>query len=1665
MNQLLTPIIGTQQRCGATGCARYIGRVGALAVALGIGVAVSTSTQGIAYAETPSETSQTSSESSTDDKEPTSTAAASTASIAPDTNPLAQLRPRPGKRFTDAGRPDRASARFISPNAADGDNAIIGGLRRVETQMRHSLTESTSGTDDPVGRRVRTALEPLMRNGDIEKTVESGIEARKRPSPLTELTERVLTVGADGPRADRRQAATWVQRPRTGIDVHSSADNHTDIDRSAVPAPATPDAQAPDLTVARTAVQAQAEALMSAQAPPVAPAEHVRPVRALMVATLTLFGYNPLAAPVPGAPTSDAFLVAVWGLYRRLESFIANETPTLGTPTVSSTLNSDGQITGNLNVSDYDGDILTYQSTDGAHGTVQVNQDGTFAYTPDSGYVGADTFTVTVSDDTNPHFHIHPLDWVRGIHTQHDATQTVTVVVPGTTVNAPPVVTVVSGPGTPGADGTVRGTFTVTDPNGDDVDVTVDPAGRPTHGDVQITRDATGLYTWTYTPTQAEQIKLGLSGGTLTDGFTLSATDNVNAPVTTEVSGISVAPAYLSVDTPIQLDAAASNVTVNADGTRAYVVDSTNDKVVVVNLSDGTVVNSYTVGDYPVGVAVHSDGRLYVSNSDSNSVSVIDTSGTVTDIALADSPGVASVSADGAHVYVPLADGTIAVINTSNNSVTSTINFAARSVTFAGNDSSKIYAIGGQKVAVIDAATGAVLDTVTTDGVPVSVAVSDDGTRAYVTTLLDSALVVVDTSDPTNLTEVGKIAMPPVSSGVPNEPTNVALSPDGSLAYVATLGGRVFVVDTATNTLLSGATVTLPDQPHGLVTSPNGTHVYTANTTTETLAVLTLKPGTDTNQSPVISVVAPPSAPNGDGVVTGSFRVTDPDGDPVTVSTGRPANGTLDLDYNAATGVYTWSYTPTEAGRLVSGLSSTTLTDGFTVSATDGTSAPARATLSGIAVVPTHLTVDQSAGGVKGTQSAVALSDDGTRAYVTDKTNDTVTVVNLTTGQVLATYTVADAPSSIAVGPGGRLYVGHSQGVDVVDTAGGTVKSLSVGDGVRQVVVSPDGATVYATKVGYVSPGIVVIDTATDTVTTTFGYPAGHLAFAGDDSSKIYATDTLGNAITVLDASTGSILGVTYVIGAPGALAVSDDGTRAYVTTPDAIKVYDVSDPTHMTVVKTIALQNVPNTIVLSPDGSLAYLTSGQTGRVTVVDLANGTVLGTGTNAAGAHSAAALSADGRYLYATNTTTHKLSVIELNPGANVNQAPVITVVYAPTAPTTDGVVYGSYVVADPDGDPITVSNNVVPTTGGFTIDYDPVAGVYHWAYRPTQANQVRSGLAVTQLTDVFSVDATDGTNASVQGVNLLVPEIHFESGTSLSAAGYPAGVAVSADGTRAYVIDQGQANGDPNTVRVIDLATGAVEAEYTVEDSPETLAVTHDGSTIYVSNAGSGTVSVIDTASGTVTSVDVAGQPVRVVLSANGEKLYVATASGGIKVVDTATKTLLTAQTVNVPAIDIALSPDGTKLYALNRNGTLATIDTATGTVTKQQSINTNIAVVRFLTVSPDGERLYASYGFPSKVGIYDADTLDLITAVSVAGIPMDLAVSPDSSLVYVTDATGGVTVIDAATRTVISTPAYVNNPTYRLAVSPDGTHVYLVDTNNSEVDQLVLVPGSGSVYS
>ncbi|RYD89819.1 MAG: hypothetical protein EOP50_16945, partial [Sphingobacteriales bacterium] len=168
----------------------------------------------------------------------------------------------------------------------------------------------------------------------------------------------------------------------------------------------------------------------------------------------------------------------------------------------------------------------------------------------------------------------------------------------------------------------------------------------------------------------------------------------------------------------------------------AYVANTGNNEVAVIDRTTNSIVKTIPVGTAPTGVAVSPDGsKVYVTNSGSNSVSVIRTatntvSSTVT---VGSGPYGVAFQPGGSKAYVTnYLGGSVSVINAATDLVAGTFSVGSlpRGVTFSP-DGTKAYVAnyGGASVSVINAAGNTMLGFVGTAGGPTGVCVNPADSR------------------------------------------------------------------------------------------------------------------------------------------------------------------------------------------------------------------------------------------------------------------------------------------------------------------------------------------------------------------------------------------------------------------------------------------------------------------------------------------------------------------------------------------------------------------------------------------------------------------------------------------------------------------------------------------------------------------------------------------------------------------------------------------------------------------------------------------------------------------------------------------------------------------------------------------------------------------------
>jgi YVTN family beta-propeller protein len=272
------------------------------------------------------------------------------------------------------------------------------------------------------------------------------------------------------------------------------------------------------------------------------------------------------------------------------------------------------------------------------------------------------------------------------------------------------------------------------------------------------------------------------------------------------------------------------------------------------------------------------------------------------------------------------------------------------------------------------------------------------------------------------------------------------------------------------------------------------------------------------------------------------------------------------------------------------------------------------------------------------------------------------------------------------------------------------------------------------------------------------------------------------------------------------------------------------------------------------------------------------------------------------------------------------------------------------------------------------------------------------------------------------------------------------------GQRAYITNNGNELG--STVSVIDTATNTVIGNpIIVGQGPYGAAVTPDGTTVYVGNSGTTTVSVINTANDTVTAtISVGADPISVAVTPDGSKVYVANfGSNNVSVIATTTNLVLATVPVGTQPVGVAVTPDGTMVYVANSSdGTVSVIATASNTV-----IGSPISVGASPTgvaVTPDGSNVYVGNFIDNTVSVIATASNTVIgSPISVGLGPAGMAVTPDGSKVYVgNNHTTTVSVIATATNMVLTTVPVGIAPG-GVAVTPDGSKVYVANFGSNNV--------------
>ncbi len=1101
----------------------------------------------------------------------------------------------------------------------------------------------------------------------------------------------------------------------------------------------------------------------------------------------------------------------------------------------------DTALTGNVltNDSDVDGDTLTATLVDGpTSGTLTLNADGSFTYTPDADFNGADSFTYTATD---------------GTATSSVAMVSITV----DSVNDTPVT--VDDSFSTDEDTHLTGNVLTNDSDADGSTLTATLVTGPANGTLTLNADGS----FTYTP------DADFNG---TDSFTYTAGDGTEtssiATVSITISPVNDAPVAAGdtvstdEDTVLNGNVLSNDSDADADTLTATLVDGPTNGTLTLN-TDGSFTYApdadyngpdsftYTASDSTATSSV-ATVSITVTPVNDTPVAVGDTVSTNEDTVLTGNVLTNDSDADADTLTATLIDGPTNGTLTLNPDGTFTYTPAANyngpdSFTYTATDGTATSSVATVSITVnpVNDAPVAAGDTVSTDedtqlagnvltndsdidGDTLTATLVDGPTNGTLTLNADGSFTYTPDTDfngadsftytATDGAATSSVATVSITINAVND-TPVTVDDSFTTDEDTALTGNVLSndsdvdVDTLTATLVDGPT-------NGTLTlNADGSFTYTPDTDFNGADSFTYTAGDGAATSSIatVSITVNPVndipvavddsfATDEDSVLTGSVlgNDTDAEGDSLTATlVDGPANGTLELNEDG-----TFTYTP---AANYNG------TDSFTYTADDGTTTGTVATVSitvtavndAPAAVDDSFTFDEDNSlsasvlsndvDVDGNSLTVALVDGPTNGTLTLNTDGTFTFTPTAdfNGTDSFTYTATDgtatsntATVSITVTPVNDAPVANNDSYSIgedstltgnvmsndTDVDGDTVTAtLLDGPAHGALTLNPDGSFTYTPTADYTgidsfsyrtSDGSATSNTALVTIAVT---AVNDAPVAVDDSFTTNEdTQVSGNVLTNDTDADGNTLTATLVDGPTnGTLTLNADGTFTYTPTAnyngtDSFT-YAAGDGTLTdNALVTISITSVNDTPVAAGDGFNINEDSILTGSVLSNDTdADGNTL-TATLVTGpTHGTLTLNTDGTFTYTPTTNyngTDSFTYTASDGTATSNTATVsITINAVNDAPVAvsnsyttneDTQLTGNVLTNDTDADGNTLTATLVtgPTHGTLTLNTDGT-----FTYTPT-ANYTGS--------DVFTYKANDGTvNSNTAVVSITVTAVN------------------------------------------------------------------------------------------------------------------------------------------------------------------------------------------------------------------------------------------------------------------------------------------------------------------
>jgi YVTN family beta-propeller protein len=282
-----------------------------------------------------------------------------------------------------------------------------------------------------------------------------------------------------------------------------------------------------------------------------------------------------------------------------------------------------------------------------------------------------------------------------------------------------------------------------------------------------------------------------------------------------------------------------------------------------------------------------------------------------------------------------------------------------------------------------------------------------------------------------------------------------------------------------------------------------------------------------------------------------------------------------------------------------------------------------------------------------------------------NKGEDSLSFVDLTSGQEFGRQPTGKAPHEIAISPDGRTAAVVAYGdrtvdlFDVVSRAKLKTIDLSPNEGPHGIVWLKDGRLVVTTER---SKSVAIVDPVAGTVLASIPteQEATHMVAVTSDGRIAYTANIRSGTVSVIDLKQGRKLRDIAVGGEPEGIALSNEEQVLWVADLKGAHV-QAFDTESLDKIGEVVTGPVPIRVAASPDGRWIVTSNMGDGSLTLIDAASRKkvrdVSITGTQQAG-QVTILFGPDGR-LYAAETGRNTVAEIDLSTGKVLRRLPAGT----------------------------------------------------------------------------------------------------------------------------------------------------------------------------------------------------------------------------------------------------------------------------------------------------------------------------------------------------------------------------------------------------------------------